>query len=225
MTRIRQALLGAFFVACVFAAGCLPAAAQIFGMSPCGMITLSATTTSSNAQLPACGTTAQVTNTGSVEAFYFFSNPSGTVATIPGAGTSSTGFAIEPGQTVSVSTGPGAVYFAAITASGTTTLRITQGIGLGYASGAGGGSGGSGGTVTDTNSAAFSTATAFAVGGSAVTAGRSVGVYCTSAGTVTFTMSSGGSYTVPIVVGYQTFPFAVTGATATTGTATYANLN
>ena len=71
----------------------------------------------------------------------------------------------------------------------------------------------------------FSTVTPFTVGGAAVTAGRSTAANCSVAGNVTYTMSGGGSYIVPVVVGWTNFPFSVTGASASTATCTYANLN
>jgi len=75
------------------------------------------------------------------------------------------------------------------------------------------------------NCGTYGVPTPFTVGGAAVAVGRAVGVYATAAGTVTFIMAGGTSYTVPVAVGYQIFPFAVTGASAATVTATYANLN
>lgn len=78
---------------------------------------------------------------------------------------------------------------------------------------------------SDPNNVAFSAATPFVVGGPPVPVGRSVAVNCTVAGNVTFTMSNGGSYTVQVPVGWSLFRFAVTGASAATATATYANLN
>jgi hypothetical protein len=75
------------------------------------------------------------------------------------------------------------------------------------------------------NMMAFSTVIPFTVGGAAVTAGRATAANCTVAGNVTYTMAGGGSYTVPVVVGWTSLPLAVTGASASTATCTYANLN
>jgi hypothetical protein len=58
-------------------------------------------------------------------------------------------------------------------------------------------------------------------------AGRGVAVICTSAGNVTFKFSDGVSLiTVPVVVGYNQFPFSVTRVVSmtTTATATFFNL-
>jgi hypothetical protein len=71
----------------------------------------------------------------------------------------------------------------------------------------------------------FTTVTPFTVGGAAVLAGRSTAANCSVAGNVTYTMAGGGSYTVPVVVGWTNFPFGVTGASASTATCTYVNLN
>ncbi len=76
----------------------------------------------------------------------------------------------------------------------------------------------------DPNNAAFSNKIVITVGGQYVAPGRSVGVNCTSAGNVTFTMQSGTTITVPVVPGWQTFPFAVTGVTVFTGTGEIDNL-
>ena len=200
MTRIRQALLGAFFVACVFAAGCLPSARAA---QYTNQVTLS---TTGYTDLGAGPLQIVAPAVGLVYVIVSDAQPSAGAVGDPIAGNSSIGRYVYNVTS----------HVWARSANSSVAIVVTAGLV---------GGGGSGGAVTDTNSAAFSTATAFTVGAGAVTAGRSVGVNCTSAGTVTFTMSGGGSYTVPIVVGYQTFPFAVTGATATTGTATYANLN
>lgn len=75
----------------------------------------------------------------------------------------------------------------------------------------------------DVNNAPFQGAVAMTVGVSYVPQ-RSVGVLATVAGNVTFQLVDGSTLTVPVVSGWQMFPFAVTQVTASTATATYVNL-
>lgn len=119
--------------------------------SVCGNVTLTAGTSTSNVALPIgpgnCSATT-VLNDGTIEAFIQIGNIS-VSASIPTPGTVTQTIAIPPGQSVPI-TGGGSkgTYVAAITASGSTTLRITQANGsVPYTGGAGSG-GGSGGTVT-----------------------------------------------------------------------------
>ena len=81
------------------------------------------------------------------------------------------------------------------------------------------------GSVNDTNSAAFSGAVAMTIG-TAIAAARSIAVNCTAAGNVSLTLADASTIVVPVVVGFQTLPFAVTevNAPGTTATATYFNL-
>ena len=55
---------------------------------------------------------------------------------------------------------------------------------------------------------------------------RSIGVLDTVAGNVTFTFADASTITLPVYVGWNTFPFAVTSisASGTTATATYYEL-
>lgn len=123
--------LGLFLLG-LFAAN--PAAAQnsSAGMTPCGNgLTLSVTGTSSNTQLSACGTTAVIWNIGAAEAFFNWGTASNTAAV------AATSWSLPPGASVTVSTGRAPLYFAAITASSTTTLRVVQGQGAPAISGPG----------------------------------------------------------------------------------------
>jgi hypothetical protein len=80
-------------------------------------------------------------------------------------------------------------------------------------------------TVTDPSNAAFSSAVAM-MAGTAATAGRSVGINATTAGTIVLTLAGGGTLTLPIGLGWQTFPFAVTQfAFASGGAGAVYNLN
>lgn len=91
------------------------------GITPCGAaITLSVTTTSSNAQLSACGGVVLVWNVGTTEAFYAYGTASTTVAT-------ASNFSIPGTSFIVLNLPTNRPYLAAITASSTTTLRITQG--------------------------------------------------------------------------------------------------
>lgn len=79
------------------------------------------------------------------------------------------------------------------------------------------------GTVSDAQSQAFQGAVPMTVG-TAYTAQRSIGVNCTGAGTITAVFNDGSTLSVPVGVGWQTFPFAVTKVSASTGTCIYVNL-
>lgn len=79
--------------------------------------------------------------------------------------------------------------------------------------------------VIDSNSAAFQGAVAMTVG-TTYAAQRSVGANCTVAGNVAVTFADASTLTVPVAVGWQTFPFAITAVntSGTTATCTYSNL-
>lgn len=79
--------------------------------------------------------------------------------------------------------------------------------------------------IFDTQSAPFGGAVAMAVG-SSYAIGRSVGVLCTVAGYVEFQFADASTITLPVFVGWQTFPFACIAIVAggTTATATFFNL-
>lgn len=110
----------------------LGAMAQQAGISACAGGTLAVTGSSANVQLSTCGPVVIVYNTTSQEAFYAYGTPSSTAAT---AQTSSTSAPIAgtyslPGNsfvTLNISNLSSGVFFAAITATSTTTLRIVQG--------------------------------------------------------------------------------------------------
>jgi hypothetical protein len=80
-------------------------------------------------------------------------------------------------------------------------------------------------SVADAQSAAFAGAVAMTVG-TTYTAQRSVGVLCTVAGNVVLQFPDASTLTLPVAVGWQTFPFQCTQivSSGTTATATYFNL-
>ncbi len=80
-------------------------------------------------------------------------------------------------------------------------------------------------SVSDAQNQAFQGAVAMTVG-TTYTAQRSIGVICTVAGNVTMQFADSSTLTLPVVSGWQTFPFAVTQVLSsdTTATATYYNL-
>jgi len=80
-------------------------------------------------------------------------------------------------------------------------------------------------SVVDANNAAFQGVVAMTVG-TLYAAQRSIGILCTAAGNVQMTLADSSSLTLPVSVGFQTYPFAVTTivAAGTTATATYYNL-
>lgn len=106
------------------------------GLSTSGAASLSASTSSSRVALPNTDSTIVIWNTGSAEAFYKLGSVSVTAAT--------TDYSIPAGGAIVVDkAGSANTNLAAITSSGSTTLRITQGAGL-PALGGGGSSGGGG---------------------------------------------------------------------------------
>lgn len=90
------------------------------GITPCAAASLSVTTSSSNTQLSACGGTVLLWNVGTTEAFYKYGTASNTAAT-------TSDWSLPGSSFVVLNLGFNRQYLAAITASGTTTLRITQG--------------------------------------------------------------------------------------------------
>lgn len=121
MTKLLVALLGAtlWFV-------CPASAQQQHGFNPCtvaaGAQSMSVTTTTSNVQLTTCGPNLLVFNITSQEAFYAIGKTSSTTATTGS-------FSIPGNSYIMLSVPSGTAYwFAAITGSSTTTLRLSQGI-------------------------------------------------------------------------------------------------
>lgn len=98
------------------------AISQVAGLTPCGApITLSASSGSStNAQLSACGGVVLLWNVGTQEAFYKYGSANTTAAT-------TSDWSIPSASFVVLNLGTSRLYLAAITASSSTTLRITQG--------------------------------------------------------------------------------------------------
>lgn len=128
-------------ILCLFTASAASAQATQAGITPCGTpVTLSVTTSSSNAQLSTCNGTVVVWNVGSNEAFFTTGTTSGTVAT-------TSNYSLPAGTSIVLNFGTSGRYLAAITASSTTTIRAWSGIGMTALAG-GSGSGGGGGSVT-----------------------------------------------------------------------------
>ncbi len=77
----------------------------------------------------------------------------------------------------------------------------------------------------DANNAAFQGVVSMTVGTS-YPAGRSLAANCGAAGNISLTFADASTLVVPAVVGFQTFPFAVTSinASGTTATCGYSNL-
>ncbi len=80
--------------------------------------------------------------------------------------------------------------------------------------------------VADAESAPFSDWPAVTIGGAIPAGTRSIGVLCAAAGNVSMLSQSGNVLTVPVFVGWQSFPFAPAQiqAAGTTATATYYGL-
>jgi hypothetical protein len=103
-------------------------AQQPKGTSPCAPNSLTVTGTTGNVQLSTCGATLIVMNITSQEAFYKIGPASTQAAT-----TTVTDSYSIPGNSFELLTVPGLAgagsgwYFAAITATGSTTLRLIQG--------------------------------------------------------------------------------------------------
>ena len=114
MTRALRSL---FIIAALFTA---PASAQQ-GITPCAPATLAVSNTSANVQMSACGETALLWNVGTQEAFYRIGVGSGTTAV-------TTDNSLPGNSFVVINVGNAKLYLAAITASSTTNIRITQGL-------------------------------------------------------------------------------------------------
>lgn len=82
---------------------------------------ISATTSTSNVSLPGTGPVAVVQNTGSVTAYITIGTASSLTAT-------TAGFPVQAGMVIAIAI-PAPGYMAGITASGSTTLLVTQGSG------------------------------------------------------------------------------------------------
>jgi len=100
-------------------------AQQITAPAPCAANTLTATVSSSNVQLSKCGPAVYLMNTTSQEAFWTIGGTSSVAATTAANTTSS--YSLPGGAYIRVSI-PNQQnnWFAAITASSTTTIRIFQ---------------------------------------------------------------------------------------------------
>ena len=75
----------------------------------------------------------------------------------------------------------------------------------------------------DPNNAAFQGAVLMTVG-TTYTAQRSLAAVCTTVGNITVTFADASSMTVPVNLGYQAFPYAITAVSASTATCTFNNL-
>lgn len=53
---------------------------------------------------------------------------------------------------------------------------------------------------------------------------RSIGANCTASGSMTITLSDSSIITLPLSIGWQTFPFATSEVNSSTATCTYSNL-
>jgi len=93
------------------------------GITICSTSSLAVSGTSSNVQLSACGPSVIIWNVGSVEVFINVGTASSTTATTSSA-------SIPNGTQLVLNVGNSAPYLAAITASSTSTIRITQGWGI-----------------------------------------------------------------------------------------------
>lgn len=133
------------------------------GFDPCASASLSVSGTSANTQLSTCGPTVVIWNIGAQEAFIALGTASNTVAT-------SASVSIPSGTGTVVQAGLIGQYLAAITATGTTTLRISQGFGFpALGSIPGDGTGGSTPVRPAAVTPAAGTASAIVTGGTAVT--------------------------------------------------------
>jgi hypothetical protein len=108
--------LGLLLSTCVAA---LPQAAAV-GFRACNAATISATAVSSNVQLNTCGATVILYNITAVEAFYVVGATSATTAT-------TSNFSIPGNSFVQIAVPTNGDWIAAITAAGSTTLRVSQG--------------------------------------------------------------------------------------------------
>ncbi len=79
--------------------------------------------------------------------------------------------------------------------------------------------------VADPNNAAYSTAGSTFATGATVTAGRAIYLNCSASGSVTMSLSGGGSLAYPVTTGANVLPFAVTSVSADTASCTHQNVN
>lgn len=119
--KIRYALAAFGMLAMGYA---FPLAAQSppLGFTPCQNATISATGTTSNIQSNGCGQGVIVRNIGTTEAFIAIGTASNTAAT-------TSGISIPGGTATFFNVSSQSIYIAGITATGTTTLRVSFGQG------------------------------------------------------------------------------------------------
>ncbi len=79
--------------------------------------------------------------------------------------------------------------------------------------------------VADPNNAAYSAAGSTFATGATVTAGRAIYLNCSASGSVTMSLSGGGSLAYPVAAGANVLPFAVTAVSADTASCTHQNIN
>jgi hypothetical protein len=90
------------------------------GITPCAAFSVSVSGTSANQQLSACGGVVILMNVSTQELFYTYGATSATTAT-------TSNFSLPGNSFITLNLGVNRQYVAAITATSTTTLRITQG--------------------------------------------------------------------------------------------------
>ena len=112
MLRLILVVAGLLFISA-------PAGSQQ-GITPCAAFSVSVSGTSANQQLSNCGTTILLWNVGTQELFYVVGSASSTAAT-------TSNFSLPGASFVVLNLNNTRPYVAAITASSTTTMRITQG--------------------------------------------------------------------------------------------------
>jgi len=141
----------------------------------------------------------------------FAATPTVNLGTLGGAGTAANQ-ATEIAYLTTIASNSSAVH-SAPGASAATALTV-QGSAAGVAL-----------PVADSNSAAFAGAVAMTVG-TLYAPQRAVGVLATNAGNVQFLFPDASTLTLPVIIGWQTFPFACTQivASGTNAPATFFNL-
>ena len=90
------------------------------GITPCASFSISVSNTSANQQLSACGGVVILMNITSQELFYNYGSTNATAAI-------TSNFSLPGNSFVTLNLGINSSWIAAITATSTTTLRITQG--------------------------------------------------------------------------------------------------
>jgi hypothetical protein len=113
-----------FFLSCIAA---LPQSGAPRGISACNAASLSVTNSSSNVQLTQCGPSVIVMNLTSQEAFWTVGQSSTTAATTSSYSIPGGAYLVITVPTPQPGSATGGWYFAAITASSTTTIRLIQG--------------------------------------------------------------------------------------------------